>query len=216
MARIASDENLDSVDDPNNSDQSALALAKQIALIQDSRIAEDDAQPEADLAKITPEQIKETVTGFVTTPPPSPAHFQYPSTQLEQSASLYDAPEPMNLRTAQKRAEAVTLPTLVEVEFESEQIGAELPEPLYVDEVLELDPVDDEADLEEIALDEEEDEVLALLTPEQMGMSAAFDLPEAHAIQAKAPVAPVIVPSFTQKATSAVKGWASKIGGWFR
>ncbi len=219
LAHIASDENLDSVDDPNNSDQTALALAKQIALIKDSRIAEDPAQAEAELAKITPEQVKETVASFVATPPPSPAHFQYPSAQ---SASLYDAPEPMNLGTATD----LTQPTPVLVEFVPEQSNVyDAPEPMNF---ASTSVVEDE----ELALDEDEDltdylveeEVLPISTPAQMGLASVVDIPEAHAIQvAKAPViapapkvAPAPEPSFTQKATAAVKGWASKIGGWFK
>lgn len=213
LARIASDENLDAENDPNNSDQTALALAKEIALIQDARIAADPVQPEAELEKISPEKIEKTVTDFVATPPPSPAHFEYSSNAVS-AASLYDAPEPMNLKATGTHSD----PTPVVAEFEPDFIHPyDVPKPLHVRPV----SVESEEEPEELLLDEELYEV-----PEPRFVKPPVKTDEAAVIEdffkrgdaMNATAIPVQEPAktLTEKAVATVKGWAGKVGKWFK
>lgn len=189
---IAADKNLNSPSDPYNSDQTALALAKQIALIKDKRIAADPEVPQGHLDEMGESEVELAVSEAIVTPPPAPAPFKYP-TQLtaEASAALYDAPEPMNLQNAPKVVANTPVLAKPPVALELTMDPTDAPDPHF------LKPsVAAQADF---ATDEK-----AFFT-EGEAISAA----NAKAAAALAPQ------TFTQKAKETVKGWASKVSRWF-
>lgn len=193
-----------------HSEKVARNIAVEIAMIKDPRIASDVSIVEADLEAISPEEIESAIEDFIETPPPVPPLYTSPSMNGDGIAALYDAPEPMNLKTA-KTAEITPVANPIKVESKFSQIGPyEVPEPLYVRPVVEEEP-------EELQLDEELYEVPEphfVKTVEDKLMEAFFK--EGDAMNPVAAHAIEPEKTFTQKAAASVKGWASKLGKWFK
>ncbi len=184
---VASDNNLDSPSDPNNSDQTALALAKQIAMIQDARIAADPTAPQGHVDELAPDEVELAVSENIQTPPPVPALFDYPSLTPEQAEALYEAPEPMNVAKLVELKETDLEEIVAEPEWEASDPFA-VPEPSFV-------------------------KPKSIETPDFNEVEKAF-FAQGEAELAQTP-APEPAKTFTEKAKETVKGWASKVSRWF-